>query len=80
MLHLEEDGDAEVHEGHGEVDALLALIGDGKVGNGQVRFLQDIGKCAIKVQYILELQDIGSAGYLFEKFNSRDGFLSASNF
>ena len=39
-IHLEEDGDAEVHEGHGEVDALLALVGDGQVRHGQVRLLQ----------------------------------------
>ncbi len=36
---LIEDGDAQVHEGHGEVDALLSLVGDGDVSHHQVRLL-----------------------------------------
>ena len=36
---LVEDADAEVHEGHGEVDGLLPLVGDGQVGYGEVRLL-----------------------------------------
>ena len=38
---LVKDGepDAQVHEGHGEVDCLLPLVGDGEVGDGQVGLL-----------------------------------------
>ena len=36
---LVEDADPEVHEGHGEVHGLLPLVGDGQVGDGEVRLL-----------------------------------------
>ena len=34
-----------VHERHGEVDGLLALVGDGQIGDGQIRFLKKIQVC-----------------------------------
>ena len=42
LLHglLEEDAHAQVHEGGREVHALLPLVRDGQVGDGQVRFLE----------------------------------------
>ena len=36
---LVEDGDPQVHEGHGEVHALLPLVGDGDVCHHQVSLL-----------------------------------------
>ena len=39
-LHLEEDADAEVHEGLGEVDDALPSVVDGHGAHGEVSFLK----------------------------------------
>lgn len=38
---LVEDGDTQVHEGHGEIYRLFPLIGDGEVCHGHIHLLLD---------------------------------------
>ena len=64
---LVEDADAQVHEGHGEVDGLLSLVGDGEVGDGEVRLLgQQLTHQPVPLPGLLVHEPVGAVVDPFE--------------